>query len=121
MMGHRVHLSTSSVFAGTLAFLLFPIHASAEALDFVCSWDNKAGISISVDTDELTAFRSDGGLSYKVMNITEKAVFLQLEMPDWYLVGVQVLERPAGDWHDIIVYDNGRVSAVANGTCIERQ
>ena len=116
-----MHLSISSVFAGTLAFLFVPTYLNAEVIYFVCSWENKAGINISVDTEALTASRDDGGSSYKVMNITEKAVFLQLERPGWYRVAVQVLERPAGDWHDIIAYDDGRVSAVAGGTCIERQ
>jgi len=115
-----MHQSIFSVFAGTLAFSFVPIYLNAEVIDFVCSWENREGINISVDIETLTASRDDGGSSYKVMNITEKAVFLQLEMPDWYLVTVQVLERPAGDWHDIIVYDDGRVSAVAGGTCIER-
>lgn len=116
-----MHLSIFRVFAGTLAFLLVPTYLNAEVINFVCSWENKTGINISVNIDALTASRGDGGLNYKVMNITEKAVFLQLVRPDWYLVAVQVLERPAGDWHDIIAYDDGRVSAVAGGTCIERQ
>lgn len=116
-----MHLSIPSLFAGTLAFLLFPIYASAEVLDFVCSWDNRAGINISVDTEVLTAFRDDSNSGYKVMNITERAVFLQLEMSVSNRVAVQILERPAGNWHDILVYDDGRVSAVAGGNCIERQ
>lgn len=120
MMGQRVHLQIPSVFPVTLAFLFFPMCAKSEVLNFVCSWEHSAGINVSIDTEELTAFRDDGGASYKVMNITDKAIFLQVENPYSRLVAIQILERPAGNWHDIIAYDDGRVSAIAGGSCIEK-
>ena len=104
---------------GMLTVGFLPLPAGADVLEFACSWNDDTGIKITVDTTELTATRDDGGSDYKVLNITDKAVFLQLNMPGWYLVTVQVLERPSGGWHDVIVYDDGQVSAIEGGVCIE--
>lgn len=105
------------VFVAVQIFLVSDI--KAETLQFSCVWDGHYKVGISVDTDTMIATRDDAGSNYKVMKITDKAVFLQLEIPDRYLVALQVIERPSGGWHDIIVYGDGRQSALEGGNCEE--
>jgi hypothetical protein len=106
---------------GVLAASFYPLPADSDVLTFACSWEGKSGIEITIDTIELTAVRDDGGARYRVLNITDEAIFLHLKIPNSYRVGVQVLERPSGGWHDIIIYDDGKVSAIEDGVCIERK
>ena len=108
-------------FLGIFPLSLYPVASSADVLKFLCSWDNTSGVSFTVDTTTLIATRDDGGVDYAVLKITEDAVFISPKTPYSYHLTVQILERPSGGWHDIFVYNDGKVSAINGGTCIERK
>ena len=94
--------------------------ATASKINFACVWDGQDEIGIVVDTVELTASRNDSGAGYTLLNVTEKAVFLQVIKSHWNRVAVQVIERPSGGWHDIVINDDGSQSALEGGVCVEQ-
>jgi hypothetical protein len=107
--------------------------AGGTTIDFVCSWDNASPITISVDSEAMTATRSDGGRSYTVAKITKWGVWLIVDGPgNIAAMAVQMIQRgeavtpdserdagtfSAGTWTDVImsISGQGTVSPIRGG------
>ncbi|KZL18134.1 hypothetical protein [Pseudovibrio sp. WM33] len=93
----------------------------AKSLSFLCSWDNRAPITIELDTQTRKAKRSDGGSDYTLIKITEQAVWLSVDQH--YTLAVQSIERnkdKGGKWIDIIHFANRVPISISGGICWEQ-
>jgi hypothetical protein len=112
-----------------LCAMVFAPTANASVLSFQCSWDQKAPITISVDTNTMTASRDDGGKPYRVVKVSKWGVWLLVDEPANVAgAAVQMIVRPAalagpdsaGKWIDVVIGITGAVSPIDGGMCWEK-
>ena len=112
------------IFALGVALVTATSMAGAQPLSFLCSWEDRDLIEISVDTNTNTATRDDGGQNYVVLKLTDVALWLAVyESRNQYGLAIQMIERsrsPGGLWLDVIIASTGTVSPIAGGVCWEQ-
>jgi hypothetical protein len=105
--------------------------ASSAPIVFLCSWENRTPIEITVDPQTMTASRNDGGLPYEVLKITAWGVWLEVFEPDNVAgMAVQMIERRdyegadaslPGKWVDVVIAITGAVTPIDGGQCWQRR
>ncbi|RWK61956.1 hypothetical protein [Mesorhizobium sp.] len=112
-----------------LCTAVVPSAANAEVLSFQCSWNQKAPLTITVDTSSMSALRDDGGTPYRVVKVSKWGVWLLVNQPNNVVVAtVQMIERSSafddpgrpGKWVDVFIAITGSVSPIEGGVCWER-
>jgi hypothetical protein len=111
--------------AGVLLLTLWASTAMAETISFLCSWDERKPIGISVDTSSMKATRNDGGYEYNVLKVSTGGVWLLVDNPRSIdSAAIQMIERAGqngGKWVDLTTSaTSGFVSAIAGGRCWEQ-
>lgn len=109
-----------------LLFFSFISHANSTII-FTCSWNNEKPINIVVNTDNNSASRSDIENFYKVIKITNLAVWLMVNEPTTKNgISIHMIQRAdtvngkAGKWIDIISNSKGNVTPINGGICWEK-
>jgi hypothetical protein len=111
-------------------FLYLLLHSSSSAagdlIRFICIWGEGRPIEILVDARRKTATRSDGGLSYDIIKVTNYAVWLAVAEPKNQMdLKWQMIQRrrasngKAGLWQDIVQSVKGDISPINGGKCWE--
>lgn len=110
----------------SLLLALLPTSARAAELTFLCSWDQKAPITITIDTDAMTGRRDDGGRNYRVIKWSKFAAWLIVDDPEnWVGAAIHMITRSedpkaGGKWIDTVISSTGTVSSIDGGVCWER-
>jgi len=114
--------------------------AESNTIKFLCSWDGKELIAISIDQKAMIATRDDGGRTYTVAKITKFGVWLIVDDPkNLFGMAFQVIQRGeavtpykqldagkkyiAGNWIDISTSVSGQsfASPIVGGKCWEQK
>lgn len=103
-----------SAFAGLFALVALFMPSGAEAaMMFLCNWEGRAPVAITVDADAGTALRYDRGSSYYAIQATRSGVWVLLDEPKLVL-GIKMIVRPGdpnSDWVDVALarhFESGR-------------
>jgi hypothetical protein len=80
-------------------------------------------VTIEIDTEKRTAFRSDESSKWILLEANDKAVWIAAgnNLPNSVLVAIQTLERSSvgGNWAEAVLTANGEASAISGGYCVE--
>ena len=126
------------LFVVTLTAIAGQSAGAVEQIDFLCSWEHTAPITVSIFPQTKIAIRSDGGSPYTLLKITKWGVWLAVDSYDDSAasMAIQTIERGefirtngkteddaygAGAWTDVIVPIGGSMSSIEGGECWEQK
>jgi hypothetical protein len=90
----------------------------ADTLRFECIWEQAIPTIIEVDTESMRVTRSDGGRPYQLIQLSERAVWLQVPDPDTATVAIIQRVPPAGGTFTLVDMTwYGKVSSRVAGVC----
>ena len=105
-------------------FLAGSAEAESSDIRVMCAWD--AGGSayqdeLAVNLADRRVIRSGGGLPYRLLQASDRALWLMVEERGSAYLAIQVIERFSdGDRSDIVILPNGEALSTSGGQCTER-
>ena len=113
--------------------------AENKTIKFLCTWEDAAPLTITVNPNTMKASRDDGGKTYTIAKITEMGVWLIVDDPNnLFSLAMQMIQRgkastpykkldagkpySAGSWIDVgsTLMGEGSVDSISGGKCWEQ-